>query len=294
MRAIILNIDIEKFIIEKGKTMSDTNLHNPSQDAAERAKLQQIQNNFGVAAADYVTSKVHAQGPDLAWLVEAAVLTGTERVLDVATGGGHTAFALAPYAAEVVALDLTPPMLEVAQKEATARQLHNIHFVEGDAQAIPYEDGSFDVVACRKAAHHFPNVRQGVREWARVLKAGGMLLLVDSIVPEEPELDTFTNEIEILRDPSHVCNYRISEWKNLLSEAGFMLNAIREWGIFLDIPSWTQRMRTPPEVVAVIEQRLHNATSAARERLHIEERDGVLGFTLPTAFFVATKARIDS
>lgn len=274
--------------------MSDTNLHHTSQDAAEQAKLQQIQTNFGVAAADYVTSKVHAQGPDLAWLVEIAALTGTERVLDVATGGGHTAFALAPHAAEVVALDLTPPMLEVAQKEANARHLHNILFVEGDAQAIPYEDGSFDVVACRKAAHHFPNVRRGVSEWARVLKSGGTLLLVDSIVPEEPELDIFTNEIEILRDPSHVRNYRISEWKSFLKEAGFTLHTLREWGIFLDVPSWTQRMRTPPEVVATIEQRMRHATPATRERLHIKEQDGVLGFTLPTALFAATKSRIDS
>lgn len=269
--------------------MSDTNLHNPSQNTTEHAKLQQIQSRFGAVAADYVTSKVHASGEDLVWLVETAALTGTERVLDVATGGGHTAFALAPHAVEVVALDLTQPMLEVAQEEATARQLHNIRFLEGDAQAIPCEDSSFDVVACRHAAHHFPNVRQGVNEWARVLKPGGKLLLIDSLAPEEPELDTFLNEIEMLRDPSHVRDYRLSEWKSFLSEAGFTVNTIRAAGVFLDIPSWTQRMRTPPEVIAIIEQRLHDATPAARERLLIEEQDGVLGFTLPKLLLAAIK-----
>src|SRR5579871_3836785 len=94
-------------------------------DAAEQEKLDLIQHRFGVAAADYVTSKVHASGPDLTWLVAEAQLTGVERVLDVATGAGHTAFALAPGAAEVVALDLTRRMLDVARQEASARKLTN-------------------------------------------------------------------------------------------------------------------------------------------------------------------------
>jgi ubiquinone/menaquinone biosynthesis C-methylase UbiE len=269
--------------------MSEINQQNTPQDAATRAKLQLIQRNFGVAAADYVTSKVHASGQDLSWLVEAAALTGTERVLDIATGGGHAAFALAPHAAEVVALDLTRPMLEVAQKEAEARQLSNIRFLEGDAQAIPCEDSSFDVVVCRQAAHHFPNVHQCVSEWSRVLKSGGKLLLVDSISPEEQDADAFLEEIEILRDPSHVRNHRISEWKTLLQETSFTVNTVREWTILLDIPSWTQRMRTPPASVAMIEQHMHNASSAIHERLHIEE-DPIFSFLLPAVLIVATSS----
>lgn len=269
--------------------MPDTNQQNASRQAAEQEKLQQIQSRFGAAAADYVTSKVHASGQDLAWLVEAATLTGAERVLDVATGGGHTAFALAPRAAEVVALDLTRPMLEVAQKEAIAREIHNIRFLEGDAQAVPCENGSFDVVACRHAAHHFPNLQQAIREWMRVLKPGGKLLLVDPVAPEQPDLDVFLNEIETLRDPSHVRNHRLSEWTTFLNEAGFTVNTVREWGIFLDVPSWTRRMRTPTESVAIIEQRFRAASPAAQERLLIVEQDGVLAFTLPTALLVGSK-----
>lgn len=272
--------------------MTQNNQRSDSRDAAENAKLQQIQRQFGAAAADYVTSKVHASGPDLVWLVEEAALTGTERVLDVATGGGHTAFALAPRAAEVVALDLTRPMLDAAQQEAAVRQLHNIHFLEGDAQAIPAEDSSFDVVACRKAAHHFPNVRQAVSEWARVLKPGGKLLLVDSISPEEQEILDFLQEIETLRDPSHVYSPRISEWKALLSEAGFEVHpSVREWGLVLDVDDWMRRMRTPPASVALIEQHLREASPAVQERLEIGKQDGVFTFSLPTALIVATKAR---
>ena len=270
--------------------MTITNQQEAFDNDAARKKLEQVQSNFGAAATDYVTSKVHAQGEDLGWVVEAAALRGSERVLDVATGAGHTAFALAPYAAEVVALDITQEMLMTAQREAFERHLDNIRFLEGDAQELPCADASFDVVACRLAAHHFPYVRQGVQEWARVLKAGGKLVLVDSLAPEEPEIDTFINEIEILRDPSHVRNHRLSEWIKFLKEAGFAVGATREWGIFLDMPSWTQRMRTPVESVRIIEQRLRSAPPSIRERLRIEERDGALGFTLPTGLLVGVKA----
>lgn len=271
--------------------MSQSNSQDTSHENTEQEKLQLVQSQFGIAAADYVTSKVHASGQDLAWLAEAASLTGVERVLDVATGGGHAAFALAPGAAEVVALDLTRPMLEVAQKEALARKLTNIRYLEGDAHAIPCKDKSFDVVVCRQASHHFPRIRQAIQEWVRVLKPGGKLLLIDSISPEEPEVDVFLHEIEILRDPSHARNQRISEWRSFLVAAGFEILTIREWGIVLDVANWTQRMRTPPESVAIIEQKLHNASPLARERLHIEAPDGALAFTLPAGFIVATKKR---
>src|SRR5581483_12056762 len=117
--------------------MSESEQQDISQEAGEQEKRRLVQENFGAVATAYVTSKVHARGPDLAWVVEAAALTGTERVLDVATGAGHTAFALAPYAAEVVALDITREMLAVAQKGATERHLHNIRFLEGNAQELP-------------------------------------------------------------------------------------------------------------------------------------------------------------
>jgi ubiquinone/menaquinone biosynthesis C-methylase UbiE len=265
-------------------------LEPPSQDSAHQTKLQQIQSQFGAVAASYVTSKVHAQGKDLQWLTSAITFAGTERVLDVATGGGHTAFALAPHVAEVVALDLTSAMLAVAQQEATARNIHNISFLQGDVQAIPLADQSFDIVACRLAAHHFPNIQQAIAECARVLKPGGTLLVIDSTSPEEPAIDLFLNTIETLRDPSHVRNYGSSEWKDYLNTAGFTINSIHEDGVFLDITDWTQRMRTPVAAVALIKEHLRQAPPATRERLRITEHDDTLGFTLPLVLLAATLA----
>lgn len=272
----------------KGSIMSESN--QPEEFTAQE-KLRQVQSNFGAAAQAYVTSNVHAQGQDLGWLVEELALSGTERVLDVATGAGHTAFALASYVAEVVALDITPQMLVVAQQGAIERHLDNIRFLQGNAQALPCTDASFDVVTCRQAPHHFPDVRQGIGEWAHVLKSGGKLALVDSIAPEEEDADLLLQEIEVLRDPSHVRNYHLSAWRAMLTEAGFSVHSMREWGIMLDIPSWTQRMRTPAEAVRTIEQRLRQASPSVRQRLQIGEQNGVLTFRLPSALIVAIKTK---
>lgn len=253
----------------------------------ERNRL--IQSNFGVAARDYVTSAVHAQGPDLAWVVEAAALHGEEVVVDVATGTGHTALALAPHAREVIAVDFTAPMLEGGRQLAQERGISNVRFVEGDAHALPLEDESVDVVACRYSAHHFVDAAQAAREWARVLKPGGRLVLVDSISPSNDVVDALLHEFESLRDPSHIRNARISEWLTLLKEAGIDAKAVRTWGTHLDIPEWTQRMRTPAASVERINYLCATASPEAKDILHITEQDGAYAFDLPVALFVGNK-----
>jgi ubiquinone/menaquinone biosynthesis C-methylase UbiE len=258
-------------------------------DQNERNQL--IQRRFGATAQNYVTSAVHAQGPDLAWIVEAAVLTGSEQIVDVATGTGYTALALAPYAHSAIAVDFTLPMLEAAQQLATARGIKNISFVEGDAHALPLADNSADLIACRKSAHHFANIVQAISEWARVLKPGGKLILVDSVAPEEPELAAFVHEIEVLRDPSHVRNHRVSAWLDMLNTAGITSSLQRTWGIHMDVPTWTERMRTPAENVERITHRFSTATPAVRERLHIEHTAGVFTFDLPAALIVGTSVK---
>jgi len=180
-------------------------------------------------------------------------------------------------------------MLEAAQRLATERQVTNVRFMQGDAHALPFASGSVDVVACRFSAHHFAQMAQAIQEWARVLVPGGKLMVSDSISPKEPELESFINELEVLRDPSHLHNYRISEWLTLLGEAGLTATVRREWGSVLDVPSWTQRMQTPPEDVERIIQRCAHASPLARERFHIEQQDGVFSFMLPLALLVGIK-----
>src|SRR5690349_13603617 len=97
-----------------------------------------VRNQFGAVASAYATSAVHAGGPDLEALVKAAAAAGTEEVLDLGCGAGHTAIALAPLVRHVVAVDLTPEMLDVARTLAETRRAKNIEFRQADATALPF------------------------------------------------------------------------------------------------------------------------------------------------------------
>jgi len=216
----------------------------PPQES-QHEQLTAVQNRFGEVASAYVTSSVHASGPDLRWIVEETAPNGYEQVVDVATGTGHTALTLAPYVAQVTAVDATAQMLAEAQQLATSRNVTNIRFLAGTASALPVADEYADIVVCRYAAHHFPDLPQAVHEWMRVLKPGGRFAVVDSIAPEEPSLATFINTIDWLRDTSHVFNHPISEWLAILRGVGLVAAVGRTWDITLDVPSWTKRMQTP-------------------------------------------------
>jgi SAM-dependent methyltransferase len=222
---------------------------------------ESIQRQFTAAVAAYVVSPVHAGGPDLDALLAQAGDVAGRRVLDVGSGVGATGLALAARGAAVVALDLTPAMLEAARAQAAARGLVNFETRLGDAATLPFPDASFDIVSCRVCAHHFGRARAAVGEMARVLRPGGQLLLIDSISPEDPAQDTFLNAIELLRDPSHVRNYRVSEWLAWFGEVGLAGSHVRTFPTFLDFENWTARMNTPEHEREQL-RRLMNAAPA--------------------------------
>lgn len=120
--------------------------------SAEEVK-RRAQVRFGAAAERYLRDPIHVEG-ELRRMVELARLTGAERVLDVATGGGHTALAFAPHVGEVVGLDLTRAMLEAAAKFVAAQGGANVSFRLGDAEDIPFRHGEFDLVTARYAPSH--------------------------------------------------------------------------------------------------------------------------------------------
>ena len=206
-----------------------------------------VRGQFSAAAARYATSGVHAHHGDLDALVAAAELRGGEQVLDLGCGTGHSTLALAARAGRVVGLDLTDAMLAEARHLARERGVVNASFERGDAEAVPYPDACFDVVTSRVSAHHYARPERAVQEAARVLRPGGLLVVSDSVAPEDPAQDTLLNAVELLRDPSHVRNHRVSEWCGWLRAAGFAPEVVGRYDMLLDFESWFARMATAPE-----------------------------------------------
>jgi len=248
-----------------------------------------ISARFGAVAGNYVKSAVHATGGDLPRLVELARLDGDERVLDVATGGGHTALAFAPHVREVVASDLTPDMLAAAEEFIRGRGVENVSFERADAEDLPFEDGSFDVVACRIAAHHFPDLESFIREAARVLVPGGRFLLDDNVAPEDPELDEFMNRFEKWRDPGHVRAHKVSEWQAMMEEAGLHVEHIEPPGRkSYQFEEWTSRIGMGEDERDELEAWLAAALQRFKDFFEIVVEDGrVVSLTGLYAILVA-------
>jgi SAM-dependent methyltransferase len=233
-----------------------------------------VQRQFGAAAGNYAVSAVHAGGPSLDAVVERAALRGNERVLDVGCGAGHTALALARSASEVIALDLTEEMLATAAGLARERGHANVWFKRGRAEALPFPDGSFDVVTSRLCAHHYADAAAATREAARVLRPGGQYILVDSYSPEDPVQDTFLNAIEVLRDPSHVRNYSLSQWRALFADAGLSAEVGGRWPTRLGFESWIERLSTPAALVTGLRALIDAAPSEVRAAFEIAPETG--------------------
>ena len=168
-------------------------------------------------AQAYVDSDAHREGADLDLLVEWA--SGASTALDVATGGGHVARRLREAGLQVVTCDPAPGM----RADVVCR-----------AESLPFAGGSFDVVACRTAAHHFADVGLAVEEMARV--SGDRVLLVDTTFMGDD-----AEEAEKLRDPSHVRNYTEAEWRGFVEEAGLRIDDVRHFEHSFDLAAWLAR-----------------------------------------------------
>jgi len=258
------------------------------------------QQQFGATASAYATSAPHARGQSLSRLVELAEPQPSWRALDVATGAGHTAAALAPRVASVIASDITSEMLQEAAKLAAAKGLTNMTTAVVDAEAIPYPDATFDLVTCRIAAHHFPDVPRFLAEVARVLRDGGTFGLVDNISPDPLSYPQFSelqledaargyNAFEKLRDPSHVRCLTLGEWLDHMSRASFQVGRKEVLEKAMDFEDWIGRQRGASDVVDHLSDTLNNGPAALKALLKPREIDGRRWFSVDEAVIIAIK-----
>jgi SAM-dependent methyltransferase len=175
-------------------------------------------------AGAFRESPTHREGPDLDLVVEWCEPGHDVKVLDVATGGGHVARRLREEGCTVVTVDPAPGM----QPDVVA-----------PAEQLPFEDGSFDVVACRIAAHHFQDIHRAVGEMARVTQK--LVVIEDNVFQDEQ-----VEEAERLRDPTHVRCYSEQEWKEMLTTAGLEVEQVARFERHPVLEDWLQRVETPP------------------------------------------------
>jgi SAM-dependent methyltransferase len=170
-------------------------------------------------------SPTHREGPDLDLLVEWCEPGHEVKVLDVATGGGHVARRLREEGCTVVTVDPARGM----EPDVVA-----------PAEALPFEDGSFDVVTCRIAPHHFQDIRKAVSEMARVTQR--LVVIEDNVFVDER-----VEAAERLRDPTHVRCYSEEEWKDLLTDAGLEVEQVEHFERHPVVADWLARVDTPPD-----------------------------------------------
>jgi len=243
-----------------------------------------VQQQFGNVAQNYTTSKVHAKGQDLQTMVECVTLNADMRVLDAGAGAGHTAMAFAPYVKEVIAYDLTPAMLIQVEQNAQERGLTNISTQQGDVENLPFDDDSFDVIVSRYSAHHWMNPAQAVREFARILKPNGYVIFSDIVASENPAFDTFLQALELLRDPSHVRDFSVSQWETMFGEAGFEAEVVDLFDLPLDFENWIERMQTAPAHVMALRSLYSGASADIKAQFNLPDElpDGTFTFTIPS------------
>ncbi len=232
-----------------------------------------VQQRFGAFAQNYVTSDVHGSGYTLDKLIELVEPAPGKIALDIATGGGHVALGMARRGADVIASDLTMPMLRAA-RSFLAEQHAAARFVAMDAQRLAFPDNTFDIVTTRLAPHHFPNVAEYVAECARVLRPGGVFGLVDHAGVPEPEVGKYVNMFERLRDPSHIWEYSQGEWESLFVSDGLKPQYSEVARTRLNFNWWTQMQNNDADTVVRLRVMLKQAPQAVADWLEPAMPDG--------------------
>jgi ubiquinone/menaquinone biosynthesis C-methylase UbiE len=207
-------------------------------------RLQGAAAQFDAVADAYATSAVHARGADLQRMVNVLAAERSWEVLDLGTGAGHAAMAVARHVRQIIAVDVSPRMLSVTERLCAEQGIGNVQGVEADGRALPFSAERFAGAISRFSAHHWPDPDQVMREVRRVLRPGAPFVLVDSMCPTSKPLDTFLNALELLRDPSHGRNEPIGSWRDRLSGLGFRVEHEEEWLLELEVDEWLQRSAT--------------------------------------------------
>ncbi len=239
---------------------------------------------FGQHAEKYRKSAVHGDQNTLEHIVHMLAPKASENAVDIGCGGGHMSAALALGVRELVAVDVTPQMLVQTGLLAREKGLSNVAGCVADAKNLPFASEAFNIVTCRIVLHHVPDVGRAIGEMGRVLKPGGRLFIQDILGIENPSARSYMDEIEMLRDPSHVKDYNSQEWNSFLMEA--KLGVIRKEMLpgSYRLKDWTSRSGTSKENYDLIVKKLEDMPENVRGDLKARFIEG--DWTIPMRYIL--------
>ena len=221
----------------------------------------------------------YADAEGLAWMLEDLPLSRDAVCLDIATGTGEFARALAPHVASVIGLDATDAMLEQGRSFIAQAGIENVSFQKGVVQELPFRDEAFDIVSSRYAFHHFADPKPVLAEMVRVCRTGGHVIIVDIVVPEESTAAEY-NYYEWLCDPSHTRCLTFDELRGYTRLFGLEQISARERPLEEPLVEWMDFSRTEDlrrhEILRAVEAEMGEGP---RTGLQPFSRDATLYFT---------------
>jgi len=212
-------------------------------------------------------------------MIELARPQKSDRVLDVACGWGFVCLAFSRHVKQVVGVDLTPEMIDLARKVAAERGVANVEYAEGEAEDLRFGAGSFEIVACRFTFHHLGDPEKALSEMKRVLTPDGRIVLYDCVASSDARKAKVHNAIELARDASHVKMYTDKEYQAFFKKCGLEVRGRVLTLMKRHFEHWMDFVDADPVVRRRVKKLLEDSIDGNKSGLGVRVREGELSFT---------------
>ena len=240
---------------------------------------------FNNQAKFYSSSKTFSTGESLDILSNLFNKKKFKSGLDIGTGAGFAAFELSKSCEKVEATDISEGMINEAKKIMKERKINNLNFNICSAEELKYSDKEFDIVTCRTAAHHFLDVEKFCSEVHRVLKDEGEFIIVDTITSDQIKLNNWHQEVELIRDKSHIKNLSLIEWKNILKISKFSFLDIIQSRVTMNLNDWMERSGTSDKDKKILKDKFQNSDEKIKSFFGIKILNNDISFYWPVGIF---------